>query len=103
MVYYDGEHCSDIDYWLFAAFGEFEEEPCIMHPEMNCYYNSIYNNVVKPNAPLHYDPVTGRPYIECIVNDYHDIITRENTGGEPSVEARFHTVNVAYGLILNSN
>ncbi len=103
LVYYNGEHCSDIDYWLFAAFGEFEEEPCITYPEMNCYYNSIHNNVVKSNAPLHYDPVTNRPYIECYVNDYHDIITREDTGGEPSVEARFHTVNVAYGLILNVN
>ena len=101
LVYYDGEHSSIVDYWLFAAFGEFEEEPCIPHIEMNAYYNSIYNNVVKPNAPLHYDPVTGRPYIECIVNDYHSIITMEDRlGGQPSVEARFHTADVAYGFVL---
>ena len=102
LVYYDGEHCSDIDYWLFAAFGVFEEEPCIMHPEMNCYYNSIYNNVVKPNAPLHYDPVTGRPYIECYVNDNEDFITLV-TGGQPSMETKFHTLNVAYGILVSND
>lgn len=106
IVYYDGIHSSDIDYWLYAKFGECETEPCIMHDELNDLHDAIKMNVANENARLHYDPTTNRPYIECIVNDYHDVITlNESTplGGEPSVEARFHTAKVAYGFLIKSS
>ncbi|MBQ8761410.1 MAG: hypothetical protein IJZ06_08325 [Bacteroidales bacterium] len=105
LVYYDGEHSSDVDYWLFAEFGEFEEEPCIMYYELNHYYNNINNVCVRPNAPLHNDPVTGRPYIECIVNDIEDVVTKNTgtLGGQPSVFAKFHTLKVTYGYLLHGD
>lgn len=41
---------------------------------------------------------------ECIVNDYHDVITVDDRlGGQPSVEARFHTADVAYGFVIVGN
>lgn len=103
LVYYDGDHSQNIDYWLFLEFvKDWDDEPCIPFNELNDYYNSIYANVAYINAPLHYDPITNRPYIECYVKDNEDMITPK-TGGQPSGIAKFHTLEVAYGLMVCEN
>lgn len=61
--------------WLFLYEGQIPDslsEPCISWDEMNCYWRSIRRNIVLPNAPLHYGPITHSPYHECCIIDRLD-------------------------------
>lgn len=69
--------------WLFYYEGEVPygyPEPCIPWDEMNCYWRSIRRNIVLPNAPLHFGPISHAPYHRCIIIDrlYHRQTRREH-------------------------
>ena len=68
-TYYVDTTITCADYWLFLYDCNVEEEPCIMHDEMNCYYHSINRNAASPGAPLFYSP-NNIPFYECTIDDY---------------------------------
>lgn len=101
-IYHVDNTVTCADTWLFCLSGEYEEEPCIDHDEMNCYWRSIRNNIVLASAPLHYGPKKHSPYYECTISAEHlykpvssnNINNNENSGEKRSV--RVHFAGVTY-------
>ena len=94
-TYYADSTITCADYWLFLDFGNSEEEPCIMHDEMNCYWRSIMRNIVSPNAPLHYCPENNIPYYECIIEPYKYLAYYDDKGAA----IRMHNVTITYANV----
>ena len=94
-TYYADSTITCADYWLFLDFGNSEEEPCIMHDEMNCYWRSIIRNIVSPNAPLHYSPENNIPYYECIIEPYKYLAYYDDKGAA----IRMHNVTIKYANV----
>ena len=98
-VYFEDTVVPCADSWLFYKVGKCEEEPCIHHDEMNCYYNKIYQNFIPVTAPLHFGPTTNAPYLECLIDDEYTmgVLT---LGGQHSQELRIHFACASYGNVL---
>ncbi len=56
-------------YWQFCLGGDFEEEPCIYHYELNKAYNNFYATHINPNGQYHYHPENGLPYYDGFIED----------------------------------
>ena len=69
-VYQDNVPYSNI-YWLFLVFGEFEEEPCIYHYELNQEFNNFWRTHINPNGKYHYHPEYDLPYYDCMILSEH--------------------------------
>ena len=89
-IYYEDTTMTCGHSWLFCYPGDCEEESCIPHNEMNCYWRNIMRNIVSPNGALHYGPKTNYPYHSCIVHD--EILFRY----EAKRDVRIHYVIVEY-------
>ena len=59
-------------YWLFYVSGEFDEEPCVYHYELNQEYNNFFATHMNVNGRYHYHPTyEGIPYFDCVIHDEH--------------------------------
>lgn len=85
--------------WLFYAWGhyDFDNEPCILHDEMNCYYNDFRRIMILPNSPLHFGVNTNSPYFECTIDSqFFDIVNNNGDGAE----LRVHLATIKYCTLL---
>ena len=58
-------------YWLFYVSGEFDEEPCVYHYELNQEYNNFFATHMDVNGRFHYHPTYEIPYFDCVIHDEH--------------------------------
>ena len=98
-TYYADTTVTCADYWLFLDFGGSNEEPCISHKELNCYWHNIRNNVALPNAPLHYSPLNRIPYYECMVKD-EDYWAYYEESLQKGAVIRMHNLDVVYAIVV---
>ena len=72
--------------WLYFITGQFGDEPCIGHDELNDYWLNIHHYVADLGAPLNIGPTYGSPYHQC--NILSHIFLRRT--------ARIHLADVVY-------
>ena len=90
-------------YWLFMIGGEFEEEPCMQHYELNWAYNNFYNTHISTNGKYHYHPENGLPYYDCVINCLHLFDNETIVADTLRRSLRMHYAEVLYAtpIIIN--
>ena len=81
-------------YWLFCVGGDFDEEPCMYHYELNWAFNNFYDTHIDPNGIYHYHPKTGVPYYDCHIECF------ELYKFEAKRDLRAHYADVIYANII---